>query len=64
LVGRWCPGCIAPRSCVLAVDLPSVKVILPRTLRWWFLRRSRWSLVFRLRIYKIQLFSLLSFASP
>jgi hypothetical protein len=26
LVGRWCPGCIAPRSCVLAVVLPSVEV--------------------------------------
>jgi hypothetical protein len=29
LVGRWCPGCIAPRSCVLAVDLPSVEVDSP-----------------------------------
>jgi hypothetical protein len=29
LVGRRYPGCIAPQSCILAVDLPSVEVDSP-----------------------------------
>jgi hypothetical protein len=29
LVGRWCPECIAPRSCILAAVLPSVEVNSP-----------------------------------
>jgi hypothetical protein len=29
LVGRWCPGCIAPLPCIIAVDLPSVEVDSP-----------------------------------
>jgi hypothetical protein len=40
------------------------KSILPRTLRWWILRRFQLSFVFRLWIYKIQIFSLMCFASP
>jgi hypothetical protein len=29
LVGRWCPECIAPRSCALAVGHPSMEVDSP-----------------------------------
>jgi hypothetical protein len=29
LVGRWCPRCIAPQSCALAVGHPSVEVDSP-----------------------------------
>jgi hypothetical protein len=33
LVGRRCPGCIAPRSCILAaVDHPSVEVDSPKNI--------------------------------
>jgi hypothetical protein len=37
LVGRWCPGCIAPRSLFLWLISHRWKLILPRTSRWWIL---------------------------
>jgi hypothetical protein len=64
LVGRWYPECIAPNLAFLRLVTHRWKSIPLRTLRWWILRRFLRFFVFRLRIYKIQLFSLTCFASP
>jgi hypothetical protein len=64
LVGRRCPGCIAPRSCIFVVDLPLVEVDSPEDFEVVISSEIPRSFVFRLWIYKIQLLSLLCFASP
>jgi hypothetical protein len=64
LVGRWCPGCIAPRSCVLAVDVPSVEVDSPEDFE--VVNSSEIPTILGLPTSNLQnpVFSLLCFASP
>jgi hypothetical protein len=64
LVGWRRPGCIAPRSCVLAVDLPSVEVDSPKDFE--VVSSSEIPTILRLPTsnLQIQLFSLLCFAFP
>jgi hypothetical protein len=58
------PGCIAPRSCVFAVDLPSVEVDSPEDFE--VVVSSEIPTILRLPTLnlQIQLFSLLCFTSP
>jgi hypothetical protein len=65
LVGRRCPGCIAPRSCILAVVVhPLVEVDSPEDFE--LVNSSDTPMILRLPTLNLQnpAFSLMFFASP